>query len=412
MQDGCTAKKHFGILTLFIIRTFPDNPESAFGTGIVRIYRRIRCGIVQNGKFSESLEKPLYLCYNQTAGNVFGNLIQTTGEPLTIKDIARLAGCGVSTVSRALNGSNEISEQTKERINEVIRQYNYTPNGNARRMRRSAEKTILLIVNGSSNLFFSPLIEQIQIAASSAGFQIAVNHIDEQEDEVQFASRLCTELRPAGVIFLGGDMRNFKRSFARIKLPCILSTANAEELGFENLSSVSVDDYEGGRAAAEQLFDRGHKKVGILGGDLSSYGPSGLRYGGFCSVCSERGADIPDSELCAYTFSSAYEAAVALYHKCKGMTAVFAMSDIIAVGAVRAFLDMGKRVPEDISVLGFDGIELSEYSNPRIATLAQPIHQISSLSVRMLVNMIEDGAEASHVTLRAQFRSGGSMGRI
>lgn len=279
-------------------------------------------------------------------------------------------------------------------------------------MRRSAEKTILLIVNGSSNLFFSPLIEQIQIAASSAGFQIAVNHIDEQEDEVQFASRLCTELRPAGVIFLGGDMRNFKRSFARIKLPCILSTANAEELGFENLSSVSVDDYEGGRAAAEQMFDRGHKKVGILGGDLSSYGPSGLRYGGFCSVCSERGADIPDSELCAYTFSSAYEAAVALYHKCKGMTAVFAMSDIIAVGAVRAFLDMGKRVPEDISVLGFDGIELSEYSNPRIATLAQPIHQISSLSVRMLVNMIEDGAEASHVTLRAQFRSGGSMGRI
>lgn len=181
---------------------------------------------------------------------------------MTIKDIARLAGCGVSTVSRALNGSNEISEQTKERINEVIRQYNYTPNGNARRMRRSAEKTILLIVNGSSNLFFSPLIEQIQIAASSAGFQIAVNHIDEQEDEVQFASRLCTELRPAGVIFLGGDMRNFKRSFARIKLPCILSTANAEELGFENLSSVSVDDYEGGRAAAEQLFDRGHKKSG------------------------------------------------------------------------------------------------------------------------------------------------------
>ena len=154
---------------------------------------------------------------------------------MTIKDIARLAGCGVSTVSRALNGSNEISEQTKERINEVIRKYNYTPNGNARRMRRSAEKTILLIVNGSSNLFFSPLIEQIQIAASSAGFQIAVNHIDEQEDEVQFASRLCTELRPAGVIFLGGDMRNFKRSFARIKLPCILSTANAEELGFENL---------------------------------------------------------------------------------------------------------------------------------------------------------------------------------
>lgn len=331
---------------------------------------------------------------------------------MTIKDIAKLAGCGVSTVSRALNGSSEISEQTRERINAVIKQYNYTPNGNARRMRQSAEKTILLIVNGSSNLFFSPLIEQIQMAAAAAGYQIVVNYIDEQEDEVLFAAQLCVEQKPAGMIFLGGDMRNFSRSFSQITVPCVLSTANAEELGFKNLSSVSVDDFEGGRAAAEQLFGQGHSRVGILGGDLSSYGPSGLRYGGFCSVCTEHGSAAPDSELCAYTFSSAYEAAVALYHKCKGMTAVFAMSDIIAVGAVRAFLDMGKRVPEDISVLGFDGIELSEYSNPRIATFAQPLHQISSLSVRMLVNMIENNAEASHVTLRAQFRSGGSLGRI
>lgn len=330
---------------------------------------------------------------------------------MTIKDIARLAGCGVSTVSRALNGSSEISEQTRERINEVIRQYNYTPNTNARRMRQSAGKTILLIVNGSSNLFFSPLIEQMQMAAAPSGFQMAVNYIDEQEDEVSFAARLCAEQKPAGVIFLGGDMRNFRKSFSRMTVPCVLSTANAEELGFGNLSSVSVDDFDGGREAARQLFDQGHEKVGILGGDLSSYGPSGLRYGGFCSVCSERGIDVPESELCAYTFSSAYEAAVALFHKCKDMTAVFAMSDIIAVGAVRAFLDMGKRVPEDISVLGFDGIELSEYSNPRIATFAQPLHQISSLSVRMLVNMIENDAGASHVTLRAQFRSGGSLGR-
>lgn len=166
---------------------------------------------------------------------------------MTIKDIARLSGCGVSTVSRALNGSREISEQTRERINEVIRQYNYTPNGNARRMRQSSAKTILLIVNGSSNLFFSPLIEQIQMMAATSGFQVAVNYIDEQEDEVQFAVRLCAEQKPAGVIFLGGDMRNFQKSFAQLTVPCVLSTANAEELGFGNLSSVSIDDSDGGR---------------------------------------------------------------------------------------------------------------------------------------------------------------------
>ena len=327
---------------------------------------------------------------------------------MTIKDIARLAGCGGSTVSRALNGSSEISDATRARINEVIQKYNYTPNGNARRMRQTAPNSVLLIVNGSSNLFFSPLIEQIQTAAESAGLQLVVNYIDEQEDEVQTAAQLCVEQKPAGIIFLGGDIRNFRRSFAGISVPCVLSTASAKELGFANLSSVSVDDVDGGRMAAEELFRLGHRSIGILGGDLDS-GPSGLRYSGFARTCAEHGAETPVCEQCSYTFSSAYEAAIALFHRCKDMSAVFAMSDIIAVGAVRAFLDMGKRVPQDISVVGFDGIDIADFTNPRIATFSQPIHQISSLSVRMLVNMIENSAEASHVTLRAQYKAGDSV---
>ena len=211
---------------------------------------------------------------------------------MTIKDIARLAGCGVSTVSRALNGSSEISDATRARINEVIQKYNYTPNGNARRMRQTAPNSVLLIVNGSSNLFFSPLIEQIQTAAESAGLQLVVNYIDEQEDEVQNAAQLCVEQKPAGIIFLGGDIRNFRRSFAGISVPCVLSTASAKELGFANLSSVSVDDVDGGRMAAEELLRLGHRSIGILGGDLDS-GPSGLRYSGFART--SRGARSGDS---------------------------------------------------------------------------------------------------------------------
>lgn len=315
-------------------------------------------------------------------------------------------------MSRALNGSDEISDATRARINEVIKKYNYTPNGNARRMRQTVAKTILLIVNGSSNLFFSPLIEQMQTTAASSGFQVVVNYIDEQEDEVLLAQQLCAEQKPAGIIFLGGDMRNFRKSFSRISVPCVLSTASAAELGFDNLSSVSIDDFAGGKAAAEQLFSLGHKTIGILGGDLDSCGPSGLRYKGVKAVCDEQGQAEPVCELCSYTFSSAYEAAMALYHECRGMTAVFAMSDIIAMGAVRAFLDIGLKVPEDISVIGFDGIDISEFSNPRISTFVQPLHQITSLSVRMLVNMIEGGAEAAHVTLKAQYKPGDSVGRI
>ena len=331
---------------------------------------------------------------------------------MTIKDIARLAGCGVSTVSRALNGSSEISEKTLARINEVIKEYNYTPNGNARRMRQNTAKSVLLIVNGSSNLFFSPLIEQIQTAAESSGLQLIVNYIDELENEVLIAERLCREQKPVGIIFLGGDIRNFDKSFSAITVPCVLSTASAKELGFANLSSVSIDDFAGGNEAAERLFELGHSKIGILGGDFNSYGPSGLRYSGMKSAFDKRGLAEPPSEQCSYTFGSAYEAAIALYHKYKGMTAVLAMSDIIAVGAIRAFLDLGQNVPRDISVIGFDGIELSEFTNPRIATFAQPLHQISNLSVRMLENMIDNDAEAAHVTLKAQYKIGDSVSEL
>lgn len=327
---------------------------------------------------------------------------------MTIKDIAKLAGCGVSTVSRALNGSGEISEKTREKINEVIRKYNYTPNGNARRMRQNVAKSILMIVNGSNNFFFSPLIEQIQAAVAETGFQLVINYIDEQENEVAVAKKLCVEQKPLGIIFLGGDIRNFEKDFADITVPCLLSTASASELGFGNLSSVSIDDFESGRMAIEKLFEMGHKSIGILGGDFSA-GPSGLRYSGIKSAFDACGADEPVSEHCAYSFNSAYEAAIALYHKSKDITAIFALSDIIAVGTIRALLDMGKKVPDDISVIGFDGIELSEFTNPRIATFVQPVHQISSLSVRMLVNMIENGAEASHVTLKVQYKAGDSV---
>lgn len=329
---------------------------------------------------------------------------------LTIKDIARLSGFGVSTVSRALNGHPDISDSTRAKIQAIIDQYNYIPNSNAKQLKQSAGKSILLIVNGGQNLFFSPIIEQIQYFTDKSGANLSVHYLDEQENEVSAAIRLTAEQKPIGIVFLGGDIRNFRVGFDGINIPCVLSTASAENLGYSNLSSVSVDDFEGGREAVNTLYKLGHRKIGVLCGDTASECPSGLRYNGALSSAEENNIELIE-EYCDYTFSSAYNAARQLYDKSSDITAVFAMSDIIAIGAVRALMDMGKRVPEDVSVLGFDGIEITDFYNPRIATFVQPVKEIASLTVGLLTDRIEKNRPCEHIRLKATYKDGGSVGK-
>lgn len=330
---------------------------------------------------------------------------------MTIKDIAKLAGCSVSTVSRALNGHHDINAATKAKIQAIIDEYNYTPNQNAKQLKQLAGNSILMLVNGGENPFFSPLIREIEAYAGRAGVSISLHYLDEREDEVLAAIQLCTEQKPIGIIFLGGDLNNFRENFKKISLPCVLSTANAEGLEFTNLSSVSVDDFAGGAEAVNRLIELGHEKIGIICGDSMSEGPSGVRFRGAASALNRGEYDTSICESSEYTLSSAYNAAIALRRKYRDMTAIFAMSDILAIGAVRAFSDMKIRVPEDISVIGFDGIEMADFYNPRIATLKQPMSRIAEQTVTLLMDMIDNGAAGRHILLKAEYRDGGSVCR-
>lgn len=333
---------------------------------------------------------------------------------MTIKDIARLAGVGVTTVSRALNGHPDISDETREKIQRIIKEYNYTPNQNARTLKQSAGKSILLMVKGIRSMFLSAISEGIQQNADEAGIAVSVHYLDEQADEVSVAIKLCRELKPVGIIFLGGEISNFERSFSQIKIPCVLSTASAKNLPFENLSSVSIDDFASGRKAAELLCDMGHRNVGIIRGSDEISNPSGLRLAGVKEGFRKHGIIISESqvEFSSYAISSAYEATMALCGKFPELTAVFAMADIMAIGVIRALLDMGKRVPTDVSVMGFDGIELADYFSPRITTLLQPTQKIASLSMRLLTGMIHDTIRANHIQLTPTFKPGESAAHL
>lgn len=330
---------------------------------------------------------------------------------VTIKDIAKLSGYGVSTVSRALNGHPDVSEETKKKINKIVKKYNYVPNANARQLKQNVSKNILIIVKGSFNLFFSTIIEHIQVATDKAGISAIVHYIDEDDNEVKMAHRLCIEQKPIGIIFLGGNINFFKDDFSGIKIPCVLSITYAKGLGFDNLSSVSVDDAGGAEKAIDLFFESGHERIGIISGEFEIANAGLLRLDGCKKSFIKHNSNFDTNAYVEskFSISAAYEATKTLISRNKDITAIFAMSDIMGMGAIRALTDLGKRVPEDVSVIGFDGIELASYYTPRLTTISQPEKEIAAISIKLLINMIEKNEPANHVLLEATLQEGESV---
>ncbi|MFZ2537731.1 MAG: LacI family DNA-binding transcriptional regulator [Oscillospiraceae bacterium] len=333
---------------------------------------------------------------------------------MTIKDIARLSGYGVSTVSRALNGHSDISEETRAKIKAIVQEYKFVPNSNARQLKQNQSKNVAIIIKGSFNTFFATIIENMQIFLDNADIKAVVHYMAEASDELKLAQKIVNEQKPIGIIFLGGNIEFFKTSFQYISVPCVLCTTNASKVISDKLSSVSVDDVSSGEEAVDFLFDCGHKNIGVIGGNLKLSYTSKLRLKG-CEKSFSKHNDKFTTDLyeeCGFSLAPAYEATKKLLMRQKDITAIFAMSDIMALGAISAIHDMGKCVPDDISVIGFDGIEMGNYYNPKLTTIKQPEIKLAELSVKRLINMINKTEVSSHTLLKATLSKGGSVKKI
>ena len=288
---------------------------------------------------------------------------------MTIKDIARLSGCSVSTISRVINDRPDVRPETKEKVLQMMRESGFVPNTNARQLKIQQSRSLVFVVKGTRNLFFSDFLVQLQRAATLYGYSGIVSYLDENANEIDAAQKILREIKPKGMIFLGGSVANFQQGFANITVPSVLTTLVSDELDFPNLSMVGVDD----RAAARTAFDD-------------------RLYG-----------------LSNYDFESAYHAMNSLLARRAEFTALFAMSDVIAFGAIRALVSAGFRVPEDVSVIGFDGISMSRYCVPVMTTIVQPGEQIALQSIELLVRQIEHGAPAQKITLQPELQVGESV---
>lgn len=326
-------------------------------------------------------------------------------EEITIKDIARMCNVGVSTVSRALNNHPDINAETKERILRVIRENNYIPNNSARNLKLQDSQTIAVLVKGIGNSFFSGMIRIFEAEIKDRGYSMVLQHVDFDEDEVDVALELVKEKRLRGIIFLGGYLVHSEEKLAQLHVPFLLSTTGMVSHNYRKntYSSVSVDDRRESYRMVDYLCRKGHRDIAIICARKNDASVGKLRLDGYKQALKEHGIPVRDElilpmseEYEDYSLQNGYHLMKDFLAKKISCTAVYAISDMLAIGAARALTEAGKRIPGDVALAGFDGLELGEYMNPSLTTVRQPIEDMARETARILFDIIGKRAKHQH----------------
>lgn len=335
---------------------------------------------------------------------------------MNIKDIAKLSGYGIGTVSRVLNNKPNVSSKAREEILKIAKEHNFIRNSNAQMLKQQGT-SIAILVKGVSNILLSNILELIQKILLDSEYTTSVTVLDESENEAKAAYRVYYSKKPAGIIFLGGSPEYFKDDFDKIKVPCVLITSQGKNINSDYLSSVSTDDVAAAKKMTEYLISCGHKKIAVIGGQLSDnvVSISERRYKGFLSAMKKHHLSFDQEKYyhsSKYSFDGGMLAAEELLNKTNDFTAVFAMSDVQALGAIRYFADKGYKVPEDISVSGFDGLPITQFTNPRLTTIKQISDRLAREGTKSLLNSLVNGTVAVHKLIPFELVEGESVKKI
>lgn len=234
---------------------------------------------------------------------------------------------------------------------------------------------------------------------------MVLHHVEFNEDEVDVAIELIKEKRLRGIIFLGGYFIHNEEKMAKIQVPFILSTVGChpENISRQKYSSIAVDDEKESYRLTEYLIQSGHREIVILAADTEDASIGKLRLQGYINALKDYQIPYRDelvrhmrSDIEAYSMENGYLVTKELLESGIHFTAIFAISDVIAIGACKAIIDFGKSVPSDYSVAGFDGIELGSYYNPSITTIKQPVEEMATQTVKLLFSIIEDHKGHEH----------------
>jgi len=331
---------------------------------------------------------------------------------VNIKDIARISGVGISTVSRVINNTGIVSKATREKVLRVVQEYNYIPNSNARNLKTTQSKNIALMVKGITNPFFATMIREIERQVNLRGYPFLIQQVEDGVDEINAAIQLVKEKNLCGIIFMGGTYNHSEEKFRQLNIPSVLTTiTTTQEVDPDTFSSVIINDLKEAQKATSYLLSLGHRTIGFLAkSPMLNETTGNRRLLGYKQALQEYGVPFDPQlvEDCEYSPSSGFNATRRLLNKNKGITALFGAADTIAMGAAKAVLTAGLSIPDDISVIGFDGIEMAEYYHPSLDTISQPATEMALSSVGVLFDLIAERSGNQHIVYDAVLLRRGS----
>lgn len=341
-------------------------------------------------------------------------------ETITIKDVARICGVGVSTVSRAINNQPGINEETKIKILQVIKENNYIPNNSARNLKRAETKNIAVLIKGINNPFFSPMITEFEKEIKKRKYTFILQRVDENQDEIEVAIELEKEKRLKGIVFLGGYFSHSREKLEKLTVPFVLSTVGINDRVTDmQYSSVSVDDLKESYKIVDYLCKLGHNKIAILSATNDDESIGKLRFEGYRKALADNNVEFDEKLVYylqdgndRYSMQSGYSAARKLLEDKRSCTAIFAITDLIAVGACRAIFEKGYMVPEDYSVAGYDGLELGRFTTPSLTTIRQPVEEIAVETLKILFDNIDKKHESVHKIFSGELIVGESTKKL
>lgn len=312
----------------------------------------------------------------------------------TIVDVARLAGVTPTTVSRVINNRGYISEKTKKRVQEAMDELGYQPNEIARSLTKQKSNTIGVIVPHISHPYFAKLISNLENEAAKKDYKIILcNSKEKAEKEKQYLD-MCKSNRVAGIIICSGNVESNKINTGGI--PVVLLEKNFEE----GKLGIQCDNYQGGKIATEHLIECGCKKILHLSGVIDEEMPADNREKAFIDVCSKNEIEyfIKKYDIDTYNQMNYYDYIKAALNEIEGVDGIFASSDLIAAQVIQVCNEIKIRIPEDIKLVGFDDVDISQLTTPRITTVHQPIKEMARLSIE-LINAKYNNIEVNEKTI-------------
>ena len=305
----------------------------------------------------------------------------------TIREVAESARVSYATVSHVINNTRLVSQETRERVLEAMAALNYRPNALARSLRQGKSNTIGLVLPDSANPFFAEISRSIEDEAFKKGYSVFLCNTELDTQRELLYVDVLSKNQVDGIIFVAtGDQADSLDFLLRQNMPVVMIDRDVPNV---EADAVLTDNQLGGFLATRHLVELGHKHIACIAGP-STITPSAERIIGYRKALEQAGLSYDDKLVLRgdYHAQSGMEITYSILKMNPRPTAIFAMNDLMALGALRAAAEAGYSVPRDLAVVGYDNLELARFTNPPLTTISQPKKEIGAQAVNLLVDRI------------------------